>query len=617
MTIRRLLATTSLAAMLLAGALMPAVAQPAAPRLAAPGCAAGSSGIGDAYFPYMGNSGYDVRHYTLDLDLDVPAGAIRSASATIQATATVDLCAFNLDFSGLDIDALRIDGVPAAFSRRGQELTVTPARPLARGGEFVVEVAYHGVPFTHATPPAAGILALLAALDAGATPAAEAAATPVDEAAAPAEEEPGGLFLAAPDVDRYGPSLGGWWTTDGSIFVAGEPRGAETWFPVNGHPADKATYTFRLTVDAPYEAVANGRLAARDEVDGRVTTTFVMSSPMASYLATIHAGRLDVVETVGPDDLPLRFAFATSTPDEQRTRLIDVTPDMLDFFAERFGPYPFELAGGTVVDSMVGFALETQTMPIYGVDPVGALPEEDRAANLDSFEEIVAHETAHQWFGDSVSILRWEDVFLNEGLANYGMYLWIEQRDGSAAMQARLRDSYDRIAGMAALAEPGALEGMTATELMAALGPDGEFMTELALEALALPDATLLREISAVEAVAALEAMGISPAAFGGGPVALTGDPGADNLFSSDLVYERGALTAHALRQELGDETFFAVLRAWTARYGGGNATIADFSDTAEEVSGRDLGEFFDAWLFQASLPPLAFPLAGVATPVP
>ena len=138
----RLLATWGIAAVMAVP--FPVLAHESTPVAA--GCTAGSSGIGDAYYPLLGNSGYDVQHYTLDLDLDVVEGAISAGVATIEAVALLDLCAFNLDFRGLDIDEVSVGGQPAAFSRNGGELTIEPATPLAHGEPFTVEVGYHGQP---------------------------------------------------------------------------------------------------------------------------------------------------------------------------------------------------------------------------------------------------------------------------------------------------------------------------------------------------------------------------------------------------------------------------------------------------------------------------------------
>src|SRR5215207_3957400 len=127
--------------LLLSITIAPALAQDATPEPV--GCTAGSSGIGDPYYPLLGNSGYDVQHYTLDLDLDVAGGSITAGHATFEAIALVDLCAFNLDFLGLEIDAVTVDGQPAAFTRHSGELTVDPATPLPAGARFTTEIAYH------------------------------------------------------------------------------------------------------------------------------------------------------------------------------------------------------------------------------------------------------------------------------------------------------------------------------------------------------------------------------------------------------------------------------------------------------------------------------------------
>src|SRR5688572_6054192 len=105
-----------LAGALLLGLAGPGAAAESATPVAGATCAAGSSSIGDAYFPLMGNGGYDALHYALDLDLDVADGRIRAGVATIDALALIELCAFNLDFRGLDIAAITVDGLPATFS---------------------------------------------------------------------------------------------------------------------------------------------------------------------------------------------------------------------------------------------------------------------------------------------------------------------------------------------------------------------------------------------------------------------------------------------------------------------------------------------------------------------
>ncbi|MBA2597559.1 MAG: M1 family metallopeptidase [Chloroflexia bacterium] len=581
----RLLVASIVASLLAAPAL--ALAQDATPVAA--GCTAGSSGIGDPYYPLLGNSGYDVQHYTLDLDLDVAGGTIVTGQTTIEAVALLDLCAFNLDFLGLAIDTVTVDGESAGFSRRGGELTIDPAAPLATGQPFTVAIGYHGKPLGNEAPTVGTLLLEIFGGIAGTG----------------AERKP-----VRVEGEQYG---SGWWSGNEMIFIAGEPAGAETWFPVNGHPADKATYTLRLTVPQPYAVVANGILieTITTETDQKTTTVWESRDPMASYLVTLHAGRLDVELREGPRGLPIRIAFAESISPGQRV-MFDRLPELLTYYESVLGPYPFESAGGTVVGAPILFALETQTLPIYGELPLmGAqsLNAEDRAA----LEALVAHETAHQWFGDAVSVLRWQDIWLNEGFATYAQLLWLEHTEGVIARNHQIARLYAFQAALNPFQDPVQLATLTAGDVIAGyqqfsqrfLGSGvGEGFLRDYQNGLGAASAADLENISGEDGLAQLAALGVAEAQFPGIAVR-TGDPGATNLFSPTNVYERGALTLHALRLTVGDETFFAILRAWTERFRNGNATTEDFVVLAEEISGEQLAAFFAAWLDEAALPPL------------
>ncbi|MDQ2651838.1 MAG: M1 family metallopeptidase, partial [Chloroflexota bacterium] len=428
---------------LLAGALLlglagPGVVAESATPVAGAGCAAGSSSIGDAYFPLMGNGGYDALHYALDLDLDVAGGSIRAGTTTIDALALIELCAFNLDFRGLDIAAITVDGAPATFSRRGAELTVAPAQPLAPGQRFTVDVTYAGKPLGMDAPTVGSlVLEVLGALSG------------VGQKPDPTEAE------------QYG---SGWWDGRDAIFIAGEPRGSETWFPANAHPADKATYTLRLTVDEPFSVVANGLLVETTQQDGKVTTVWDSPDPMATYLVTFHAGRLDMIEREGPHGIPLRLAYAEGVGPGQRA-MFDHLPEMITYFETVFGPYPFAAAGGTVVDAPILFALETQTIPTYGSLPFmgsTALTAEERKSQ----DSLVAHEMAHQWFGNTVSVLRWQDIWLNEGFASYAQALWIEHSEGVAARNRHIAQSYALHAALNPVQDPEAVATSSAADVL-------------------------------------------------------------------------------------------------------------------------------------------------------
>jgi len=585
-------------------ALTPAftLAQDATPIPAAAGCTAGSSGIGDPYYPLLGNSGYDVQHYTLDLDLDleVAGGAITAGNATIEAVALVALCAFNLDFLGLEIEAITVDGQPASFSRHSGELTINPVAPLSAGSRFTTEIAYHGTPIGQEAPTVVTLLGdIFGAILGG------------------AEQKPG-----TEEGEQYG---SGWWHGREEIFIAGEPAGAESWFPVNGHPADKATYTLRLTVPDPYSAVANGILTETIPTETGTTTVWESHNPIASYLVTFHAGRLDVDVREGPQGLPIRTAFAASVPQGQRV-MFDRLPEMLGYFETVFGPYPFESAGGTIVGAPILFALETQTLPVFGEFPMlgnSQLTSDERVG----LETLVAHETAHQWFGDAVSLLRWQDIWLNEGFATYAQILWLEHTEGVVARNHHVAYIYAFHAALNPFQDPEQLATLNAKDVIDGylnfnrrfLGTTiGEQFARDYQEGLGAATEADLENITGEEGMAQLATLGVTTDYFPG-PPARTGDPGATALFSHPIVYERGALTLHALRLTVGDEAFFTILRTWTARFHNGNATTQDFIALAEEISGEPLDDFFDAWLFSPALPTLPSPRdasAGPATPI-
>jgi aminopeptidase N len=598
-TLRLLVAWSAI----LAHTLIPAltVAHDATPVPEAAGCTAGSSGIGDPYFPLLGNSGYDVQHYSLDLDLDVAGTSITTGRATIEAVALLDLCTFNLDFWGLEIDSITVNEQPASFSRHVGELTIEPRAPLNAGTHFTTEIAYHGRPIGQEAPT---VLTLVGDI--------------VGAALGGSEQKPG-----PEEGDQYG---SGWWSGREEIFIAGEPAGAESWFPVNGHPADKATYTLRLTVPEPYSVVANGILTETISTEAGTTTVWESRDPMASYLATLHAGRLEIDVREGPRGLPIRTAFAASVPQGQRV-MFDRMPEMIDYFESVFGPYPFASAGGTVVGAPILFALETQTLSTFGALPlVGNAPL--TGEELASIEAIVAHELGHQWFGNAVSLLRWQDIWLNEGFATYAQILWLERTESVVARNHHMAYIYAFHAALNPFQDPDQLASLNARDVIEGyrtfsrrfLGiAVGEKFVRDYQEGLGVATEADLENFSGEEGLEQLAALGVTADYFPG-PAARTGDPGSGDLFSPSVVYERGALTLHALRLRVGDEVFFTILRTWTERFHNGNATTEDFMALSEEISGEQLDNFFESWLFEPALPELPSPRgagAGLATPIP
>jgi hypothetical protein len=645
----------------------------------------GSSSAGDPYFPPDGNGGYDVDHYGLRLRYH-PRTDVLVGRATIRARATQPLSRFNLDFVGMRVRSIRVDGAPAAWSRTRHELTVVPRHKLRKDRPFAVRVRYAGVPLLTTDLGTSGFIA-----------------------------------------------------TDDGFVVAGEPHVAATWFPVNDHPTDKASYTFHVTVPKGLEVVANGDLLRR-RPHGRWTRwTWRAPDPMASYLATVDVGQFrtdayrkggiryhDAIDpdlfdpvaapssgtrfavsqaadssykrltrriavpaggaavgfdltratelgwdfafveahTVGQDDwttLPdvnghtsrdtgesclvwpdlhpfiseqyqtvdqeaetcdpagatgewwaasgsskgperwrvdlteyagstveLSIAYASDQSVQEAGLFVDDVkvstgagttsfengldgwtvpgppagspgnendwiagttdavppppgeiaadalarqPEIVGFLASVAGRYPWPSAGGIVDDVDLGFALETQTRPIYSKfffgNPVDA-------------DSVVVHELAHQWYGDSLAVKRWRDIWLNEGFATYTEWLW-SQREGLETPQ----EIFDFF-------------------ISDDFAPADDEFWQLTI-----------------------------------------GDPGREHLFDSP-VYVRGAMTLHRLRHRVGDADFFRILRVWAQSRAGDNVTTRQFVRLSERISGEQLDGLFRTWLFTPGRPAVA-----------
>jgi aminopeptidase N len=434
----------------------------------------GAPGIGDPYYPNLGNGAYDVQHYTLTLDVDPPANTI-VGSTIITANASEYLSSFNLDFHGLTVDSVTVNDEPAEFSRNEDELMIKPANPLGVNNPFTVVVRYHGSPEM--------------------------------------------IKIQASYFEM------GWsHVENGAINVWGEPDAASTWFPNNNHPRDKATYRFEITVPDPWIVAASGTLKETKENEDKVTFIWDMNKPMATYLASINIDQYELVTQSGPNGMTIRNYFPTDFPASLRIGF-NILPAAIDFFDDLFGPYPFD-EYGVVIAEQEGFcevtetALEVQSMSLHC--PTAIMTS----------EWVIVHELTHQWFGDSVSLENWKDIWLKEGMATYSEWLWDSRNDPAAL--ARIAKIQER-----------------------------SFSDD--------------RTVSVAE-------------------------PARANIYTNES-YTGGALVFHALRLEVGDETFFKILQTYTERYRYGNAGTDEFIDTAEEVSGEDLKPFFDAWLFSKTLP--------------
>lgn len=211
----------------------------------------------------------------------------------------------------------------------------------------------------------------------------------------------------------------GWEELTDGVIVAGQPDGAPTWFPCNDVPSDKATYRTTVHTDSAYDVVATGLLVARRTGGSRTSWTYLQDLPTATYLATLQLGRYE------RHALP-RGSLLVTPPHLRGRALADTQhlPAMHALFARCFGPYPFPTYTVVVADDDLEIPLEAQGLAVFGANHV------DGAGGS---ERLVAHELAHQWFGNSVGVAAWRHVWLNEGPACYAEWLWSEESGGPSA----------------------------------------------------------------------------------------------------------------------------------------------------------------------------------------
>lgn len=265
----------------------------------------------------------------------------------------------------------------------------------------------------------------------------------------------------SPGPVRGPDGMAGWEELEDGVIVASQPHGAPSWFPCNDRADDKARYRVTITCDALYTVIGNGRLAARRKAGRRTAWTWVQDEPMAPYLATLQIGRYEMREAATTSSASARDAVVPDAVAPVRLvgppvlrRAIDAAfadqGRMLAAMCEWFGPYPFA-AGYTVVvtPDELEIPLESQTLSTFGANHANRTWEAQR---------LIAHELAHQWWGNAVTAERWHDIWLHEGFACYAEWLW-SPLAGAESTRARARHHWERLAALPqdlVLTSPGA-----------------------------------------------------------------------------------------------------------------------------------------------------------------
>ncbi|NDZ97651.1 M1 family metallopeptidase [Streptomyces sp. SID6673] len=348
----------------------------------------------DPYLPDNGNLGYRISRYDLELEYKVSPNRL-AGIATLTATSFIHLRRFTLDLaSSMSVSRVTIDGKRARHSHRNRKLTITPESPIPPGGALTIVIRYSGSP--------------------------------------------------RPIRGPWG-EVGWEELTDGAL-CANQPNGAGSWFPCDDHPNAKAPYRFSITTDSPYYALANGVLESKRSRAAQTTWVYQQVEPMATYLASVQIGMYKK-KTLATKPVPVE---AILPPRLLRNLEVDFGRqiEMVEAFVEMFGPYPFPVYTVVITDDELDIPIEAQSFSIFGANHCDGSRHAER---------LVAHELAHQWFGNSVTLTRWRDIWLHEGFACYAEWLWSQRSGGrSAAEWARIY--YDKLAAhpvRATLADPG------------------------------------------------------------------------------------------------------------------------------------------------------------------
>ncbi|QDP96183.1 M1 family metallopeptidase [Microlunatus elymi] len=348
----------------------------------------GSSGAGDPYYPYYGNGGYDVQKYAIDVSWRPQSQALVGRT-TITARAEHRLDSFYLDLV-LPVSAVIVGDAAAEFARESPyDVKITPKRSLRAGKPFTVIVSYAGNPADY-------------------------------------------------KINNSTP----WYVTGDEVTAAGEPEGAAWWYPSNDYPDDPATYQVTITVPAGMEAISNGRLASFTHVDGNRGGAYdrwrwVTDQTMDTYQSFISIGQYEIKKGTA-DGMPYLYAVSDQLPKETRQKAfanLARTPEIVAQLASYWGTYPYHQLGGIVPAHRLWYdGLEAATRPVYAA----------RAIASDDATDLITHEQAHMWFGDTVTMEQWNDIFDNEAYASFSVWLRAERTGGRSA-DDQLNADYDRL----------------------------------------------------------------------------------------------------------------------------------------------------------------------------
>ncbi len=326
---------------------------------------------------YARSHDFDLQHLKLELAFDLPARKLLGTATLRMSPLAGDLREAVLDSAGLNIESVTVAGRPLAFHTTEDRLYITLDRQYPSGAPVDFAVRYNAQPRR-------------------------------------------GLFFVLPD--KYHPHR------PSQIWADGDTAGGNNryWFPNYDFPNDKTTTEMLVTVPAGWEALSNGKLvaSAADKRAGTTTFHWLQDKPMSTYLVSLVAGEFDKREENWK--VPVVY-YVPRGQSDGIARTFGRTTQMLDFYSANIVPYPWAKYAQAAVDTFGGGMENTSNTTLGASAIMDAREFEDRRIGVDS---LVAHEMAHQWFGDLVTCADWRHTWLNEGFATYFQALWEEHAEG-------------------------------------------------------------------------------------------------------------------------------------------------------------------------------------------
>jgi aminopeptidase N len=425
-------------------------------------------------------------HYDVAISFNEQLSEISSARTEIDLEVrAANLSQIDLDFGEMPIDSVSVAGSPALFSRTAEQLNVMLARSASRGDKLKVTVSYHGRPKD-------------------------------------------GLIFAR-DRDGKSSATGDNW-----------PNRVHQWIPCLDHPSAKATVSFTVAAPSREVVVANGRFLTMTKSAATTIWKFAEAKPIPAYCMIVAAGEGTKLDATESTVTPLSY-YVPQKDRAYAPKGFSAGGPAVAFFSQTIAPYPYEKLALIVAATRFG-GMENSSAIVFSNTLFDLRSNEKMSAHFgipERIESVVAHEIAHQWFGDSVTESTWADLWLSEGFATYFAGLFIEKYDGQDAFREYMHGAAERY-----------------------------FTYEKQRKA----------------------------------PIHDTETQDLMKLLNENN-YEKAAWVLHMLRTRLGDQAFFRGLRAYYNAHRDANATTEDLRKALENSSGRNLREFFLRWVYGSGHP--------------